>query len=290
MQDKLGEGMIGVSTVSNALQAYRRGEPRLITKATTSTALATATYRMLGRPSSGFESRNTLAGYFVGAGLTDQEVFDLHQAMATYFAAIGRAVEDATLPAVCFGDSTTAGSGSTGNNSGWPYLWYQADQTRMIFNGGVPSETSSQVRTRFMANPAIARDVVLLLTGTNDYGTNAAGCIADIDAMVAAVVATGNTKYAVMTPLGFSGDIAGTAAHTALMSIANHITSTYPSNSIDTRANLIANYNPGIPQDVTDHGNDITPSSLRADTVHPNDSGYAIMKTQIQAFITSKGW
>jgi hypothetical protein len=40
---------------------------------------------------------------------------------------------------------------------------------------------------------------------------------------------------------------------------------------------LISLYNPLDPQDVIDHGNDVPPSSLRADHIHLNTAGYEAM-------------
>lgn len=44
----------------------------------------------------------------------------------------------------------------------------------------------------------------------------------------------------------------------------------------DLRERLVASYNTGVAQDITDFGNDIPPSSLRSDNIHLNTAGYGV--------------
>jgi lysophospholipase L1-like esterase len=64
----------------------------------------------------------------------------------------------------------------------------------------------------------------------------------------------------------------------------------YPDNFVDMREWLVSRYNPALPQDVADHANDETPSSLRFDTIHPNDAGCDVIAAKLRDFISAKGW
>ena len=56
------------------------------------------------------------------------------------------------------------------------------------------------------------------------------------------------------------------------------------------RTALVAAYNPINAQDVADHANDVTPSSLRSDKIHLNDAGYQFVAKKIDDFFKSKNW
>ncbi|VAS60585.1 flagellar biosynthesis, cell-distal portion of basal-body rod [Klebsiella quasipneumoniae] len=61
-------------------------------------------------------------------------------------------------------------------------------------------------------------------------------------------------------------------------------------NGLDLRETLVAAYDSSIAQDVTDYGNDITPSSLRSDDRHPNTAGYGIYAALGYQFRTKRGY
>jgi hypothetical protein len=61
-------------------------------------------------------------------------------------------------------------------------------------------------------------------------------------------------------------------------------------NGLDLRETLVAAYNSSIAQDVTDYGEDITPSSLRSDDRHPNTAGYGIYAALGYQFRTKRGY
>jgi hypothetical protein len=56
------------------------------------------------------------------------------------------------------------------------------------------------------------------------------------------------------------------------------------------RENKVAAYNPALPQDIIDHGNDITPDSLREDTIHPNTAGSVVDYNLVYAASVLQGW
>lgn len=289
-------GIWATSTVSNAFQVYRNGGRRQATDITTFAAISAASeYRFLGRAGGSFESAGSLGGYFIGPGLTNAQMRTFCNAMQTALTALGRSFEKASekRPLRAYGDSMTYGAGSTANANGWVKQYYTADPTRMGFNGGISGETSAQIKARLLLDAKIADDVVVIMAGTNDYqggGAAVTSALADIAAMVAAVVATGNARYVVCTPVGSWADTVGTGDHTLLMTLCDGIAAAYPTNYVDTRQAVI-DANNGT-TDLPDVANDVTPTSLRSpgDDPHLNDLGYAAFTAAIKAFIDGKGW
>lgn len=291
-------GLWGIRVSGDYMMTFRNGRKRRPFPVFTPGSISAAgKYRTLGRAGGGFESDGGVGGYFIGTSLTDDELWKLYTTMRTFYSAIGRPMEASgeKYSLRAYGDSLTAGAGSTSNTNGWPTQYFAVDTNRMIGNFGVSGETATQIKDRLIIDPSIESDTVVIMAGTNDYqgGTGAVTtALAAISTMVSAVTSTGNTKYVVCTPPGSWLDTDGSANHGYLISLCNSIASTYPSNYIDTRQDIINAYNPGVPQDVIDFGNDVTPSTLQApgDTPHLNDAGYAVVAASIKTFIDGKGW
>lgn len=297
MQPDTRRGLWAASVVANAYQAYRNGGRRTGTDITTiGSTSAAGVYRFLGRAGGSFESAGSLGGYFVGPGLTNSEMRDFCTAMQNAITSLGRSFQKAAekRPLRAYGDSMTFGAGSTANLNGWVKQYYTADPLRMCFNGGISGQNTAQIEARLLADAKIADDVVVIMAGTNDYQGGAGAVTAalqNIADMVAAVVAAGNARYVVCTPAGSWLDILGTGNHTLLISLCNGILSAYPSNSVDTRAILVAAVD-GSPTDAADQANDVTPTSKRnvGDNPHLNDLGYGVFMTAIKAFVDARGW
>ena len=152
-----------------------------------------------------------------------------------------------------------------------------------VFNGGVGGETSTQTLARVVADTNHqAGCSVIVWTGRNNYGDTNQVPI-DISNIVALLQAP---KRFIVLPI-FNGDFAGESAgglgYWAITNINAKLASTYGSNYLDVRSVIVAAYNPGIPQDVIDHGNDVPPSSLRRDALHLTDIGYDIVVTNVLA-------
>jgi lysophospholipase L1-like esterase len=291
-------GLWGINATGSYMMTYRNGRTRRPFPVLTFAPISTSgKYRALGRPGGSFESDGGIGGYFLGEGLTSAELWTLYKTMKTFYTNIGRPMEAEgeknSLRA--YGDSMTAGAGSTSNANGWPTQYFAVDTNRMIGNFGVSGETASQIKDRLILDPSLETDTIVIMAGTNDYQGGASAvtnALTHISTMVAAVSSTGNPKWVVCTPPGSWLDTNVTVNYTYLISLCNGIASAYPNNYVDVRAAIIAAYNSGVPQDVTDHSNDVTPSTLQApgDTPHLNDAGYAVVASTIKSFIDGKGW
>jgi lysophospholipase L1-like esterase len=180
------------------------------------------------------------------------------------------------LRLACWGDSLTAGWGGT------PYPAQLSPLiNRDCFNGGVGGDTSTQIKTVMLAATDKYNFAVVIWAGTNNFNAPSV-VLADIAAMVAAL---GHTRYLVLSVLNTNVQTTGTPEYNEIIALNASLASAYGIHYFDIRAYLVSQYNPGIPQDVTDHGNDVVPSSLRSDLIHLNTPGYALVAQRVAALM-----
>lgn len=157
-----------------------------------------------------------------------------------------------------------------------------------VHEGGVGGETSTQIATRMLAKANHYSDIAIIWAGRNNYSSGAT-VKADIASMIAAL---GHTRYLVLSVLNGSSEILNSSGWISITTLNADLAALYPSNYLDIRSLLVAQYNPSIPADVTDHANDIPPTSLRdvASPPHLNEAGYEYVAAQVKAFVTSQAW
>lgn len=177
-----------------------------------------------------------------------------------------------------WGDSLTFGSGST-LQADYPTI-FAGLSGYTVYNGGVGGETSTQVKARMLAATDKHAWPTIIWAGRNNY-TDTATVISDVAAMVAAL---GHTNYLVISVLNGefgSTEYVGGSGYNNIATINASLSTTYGAHYVDVRSYLISLYNSNDAQDVIDHGHDIPPSSLRSDTIHLNDDGYAAAAAKI---------
>jgi len=176
---------------------------------------------------------------------------------------------DGSMTLSAFGDSMTLG--------GSPYI---ANATGYkLINGGVGGETSTQIKTRFLAATAQRPNATLIWAGTNNP-TAVSTVLADIADMAAAMT---HDRWCVLSVNQNAVFPSGTPTYNDVMAINAGLAAGYPGHYLDVRSYLVSQYNPAIPQDVIDHANDVVPSSLRADTIHLNVAGQTKLADYIAA-------
>lgn len=175
-----------------------------------------------------------------------------------------------------WGDSLTA--------QVYPDLLTQAI-VRPVLNLGIAGDTSTQIRTRFSAKPEAYGDTTIIWAGRNNY-SDPSTVLADIAAMVSAL---GHNRYIILSVINgnFPSEYIGQPDYNTIISINNSLASTYGAHYWDIRAELVAAYNPSLPQDVIDHSNDVPPTSLRNtnDFLHLNPAGDQIVANRIAALL-----
>lgn len=175
----------------------------------------------------------------------------------------------------CWGDSFTVGYPGT---SGYPEA-LAALVPRDVYNGGQSGDSSTSIRTRMLAATNRYSNSAVIWAGRNNYAALST-VTADIAAMVAAL---GHDRYLVLSVMNGAGEGTGTTAYTDIMALNAALAAAYPDHWYDVRADIVAHYDSGISQDVTDHSADIPPTSLRADTLHLNPAGYNLVADGVAA-------
>ena len=186
---------------------------------------------------------------------------------------------------IWWGDSLTEANHTTG--------WADAGNTRRLtpptrhlsalinavqINRGASGETAAQIAARFVDRWENTPTIVW--AGTNDKDdADEVGVVDDIATIINALT---TTRYIVVTPLVKSSWDSTQKANIA--AIRAEIISRYPNNYLDAWA--VANTTAGTP----DTGYLRWQSVNTEDDLHPNDDWYADFVSDLNTFITAKGW
>ena len=197
-----------------------------------------------------------------------------------------------TLPCAALGDTVAAwGDSLTAGSGGTPWPTQFATLTGVTtLNRGVGGNTSTQIKDRFLAEPARFGDYTVIWAGRNNY-TDPATVKADIATMVASLT---TTHYLVLSVINgnYGGyESVGGDGYNFITGINADLAATYGSRFIDVRSLLVNAYNPSDAQDVSDFARNIVPTSLRAtlDNIHLNTAGYAIVANAVKAAYSNSG-
>ena len=137
---------------------------------------------------------------------------------------------------------------------------------------------------------ALPDQTAIIWAGRNDnLNTSADAAFDSVVAMVKALRPV-NNHFVILSILNASDEPSGSQDYDDIMAFNRRLKVKYPSNYLDVRALLIQAHNSGLPSDVADAANDIPPGSLRSDTVHLNDTGYALIAQAVKDFLDQKGW
>lgn len=183
----------------------------------------------------------------------------------------------ATRSIACWGDSIT--------NLYASHL-QQALPDRPVYNGGVVGQTSAQIDARVQADTDHKDWVSIFWYGHNDWYKDQVA--ANLAASIAALKP--GTNFIVMSMLTWSTDLPGSTQYNGALQADLALSQKYPDNFLDIRSYLVSRFDPSNAQDVIDHANDQTPSSLRFDTIHLNDAGCDVVAARLREFISAKGW
>jgi lysophospholipase L1-like esterase len=138
-----------------------------------------------------------------------------------------------------------------------------------VYNGGIPSDTSTQIKNRFIAATDAHSTPAIIWAGRNNVASPTT-IKADIAEMVAALT---TTNYIILGVTNAASEPINTDNWITITTLNTQLSTLYGNRFIDIRSWLISLYNPMLPQDVIDHNNDVIPLSLRADNVHLNAAG-----------------
>jgi lysophospholipase L1-like esterase len=162
---------------------------------------------------------------------------------------------------------------------------------RSVYDGGVASETSSEIAARVLADRSGHNAWInIFWMGTNNPD-QPAQIKADLAACIAAL-APGNDRFLVLPVFNdaISSEYRGTAMYAAIMQLDAELAAAYPQHYLDVRTFLVSQFDPLNPQDVADVQNDLVPSSLRVDDIHLSYKGQEVAVQAVRNFINARGW
>jgi hypothetical protein len=220
-----------------------------------------------------------------------------------------RAPETSAEMIACYGDSLTAGfestSGSQGNKAAasgrkdYPSVMLDLSNGRTVWNGGVDGQSSGSIMGRMRDEHQRNGRTYVFWPGRND-SAGADGwqttLETNLQTMITKATAVSEARWVAMTVLNAPNEGSATSKYTEIMTYNSWLLSTYPNNSIDIRAVLVALGAPGQAYaDATRYADDRLPIGLQpasgGDTdVHLNDAGYAVVGNTVWSYLLAKGW
>lgn len=179
---------------------------------------------------------------------------------------------------VAWGDSLTFGYG------GDPYpAQLEALTGITTLNRGINGETSTQIAARFLAEPALSGEHVVIWAGRNNF-LDPGTVESDITSMVSRLT---TSDYLVLGLINGDGEQLGRPAHDQIASINLDLAATYGGHFIDIQHVLVNAYDPSSPADVLDFSADLPPTSLRSDFLHMNTAGYGVVARTVAGYFAS---
>ena len=180
---------------------------------------------------------------------------------------------------VTWGDSLTFGYGGT------PYPTQLEALTGITtLNRGVNGETSAQIAARFVAEPALFGEHVVIWAGRNNLFDHE-GIQSDIATMVSHLT---TTDYLVLGLIGRHNEYLGTDLYNLYTAINLDLADTYGSRFIDIQSILVNAYDPLSPAEVLDFSAYLVPDSLEyGDDIHLNTRGYGLVARTVADYFES---
>lgn len=235
--------------------------------------------RNIGRISSSRTARNPASGR--GASTCspgsdgDQQIqwFDFHtnfmRSSLLLFGLISSQLVGVGAVFVTWGDSLTFGYGGT------PYPEQLGALTGITtLNRGVNGETSTQIAARFLAEPALFGEHVVIWAGRNNFLEHE-GVQSDIASMVSHLT---TTDYLVLGIIPRHDEYLGSSGQNAITAINLDLAATYGTHFIDIQHILVNAYDPLSPAEVLDFALHVIPDSLQhPDALHLNSAGYGVV-------------
>jgi lysophospholipase L1-like esterase len=150
-------------------------------------------------------------------------------------------------------------------------------------NGGVSSETSTQIKTRFLAAGDFTSSAIFWV-GFNNR-TDLATVRADLNEMVSKMQ---TNRWLVLSTVSAYTEKLGNATHDAVVAFNAESATLYGNNYYDIRGYMRDQYDPNIPQDVIDYADDCIPNRFLLDGVHFNANGDDVLFPKIYSLLLER--
>lgn len=178
-------------------------------------------------------------------------------------------------PLQCWGDSLTAGTGSTFGHD-YPTLLRSLFH-RPALNQGVGGETSSAILARMLARPREAHaETAVIWAGRNNFAEPQV-VEADIQTMVSSLAP--GSRYLVLEIItgGADAERPGRPDFGAIEALNAELERRYGSRFVRLMPGLLDHADRRLAGDRQDRAQGVVPRSLRTDAIHLNDTGQAVV-------------
>lgn len=170
---------------------------------------------------------------------------------------------------VAWGDSLTAGAGSTG---GLNYPFNLSVLTNFtVTNKGIGGETSTQIKNRMVADTGNYDKSVIIWAGRNNYSDPVT-----VKSDIATIVSTlTHQRYLVVGVINgeYSYEYKNNPGWTLITQLNADLKALYGEKFVDIREYLVSLHD-STTQGMLDYSRDIVPYNIRADQLHLNNQGY----------------
>lgn len=204
-------------------------------------------------------------------------------------ARLGTPGDDGTGAVECWGDSLTKGAGAAPGHDFPDLVAYLFD--RRVANRGVSGETSAQIAARMLARPPSPRpERAVIWAGRNDDFGDPSATERNIGDMVASLPA-GSRFLVLGIPNGDTRrERRGGDRYEAIRALNERLRARYGGSYVPIREILVAQARPGDAEDQDAAEADVVPPSLRADALHLNDRGQAVVAYAVEQAMRAAGW
>ncbi len=200
--------------------------------------------------------------------------------------------EAAPAPIVCWGDSLTFGAGVQTDGGRYPKVLSRLfTPSRPVRNAGIGGESSTQVAARMLADPRSREGVAVIWAGRNNYD-DPNRVRADLRAMAARC---GRSLVLSILNADVPEEHRGRPGHRAIRALNDALRDEHGHRFLDVRGPLVERglaMNGLVPtaQDRADIVDDVPAQALRADHIHLNDAGQAVIATLVRDALLARGW
>lgn len=183
-------------------------------------------------------------------------------------------------PVACWGDSLTAGTGASGPAGQYTEVLRMSRYPHSgVYNGGVGGETSTQIKTRALADTIRNGWTTVIWAGRNNY-SDLTTVVADVQAIVANLT---HSRFLVMSVINRADgtENSGSAAYNQIVACNAALAAAFSGNYLDIRSLIVS---------ASGGSNDAPNSSWTSDGLHLNNTGYSYVASQVSAWLANRRW
>lgn len=178
-----------------------------------------------------------------------------------------------------YGDSFTHSAGATSVSNYWTSVLSRLWNVQ-VEELGIGAQTATTIINRLIADSARKSYPTIIWAG-NVGILDTATIIRELGRGVKSL---GHDKFLIVGVINSSYQAKPTSAYNTIAALNKRLSEIYTYHYVPVRETVVAAYNPKLYYDSVCHAKDFAPLSLRYDSVHYNDSGYALAARKIAEY------